>query len=251
MKPLQHARITAHRYGGEWQDWIAVHNWVDRSKMVFPSVQHRIFLHSDFGEWLAEQVWGTSVQASDGTVVATRDLFRDHQTEDLGRVVSLIEWLNEVDRPYWLRRQRSPRYLEPVREEPLAGLAARWGGSPDDYHSLVAFFDQARQFAPEQAEIADLITHNSFGIFLAEELFGCALYPSQNDHTAAAPPLISTRSVAEDLVYARIGSIPPAGHLAAHVRLKLWMRGTGVYPALRQRLAFERQKNQCGRQRRA
>jgi hypothetical protein len=22
MKPLQHARITAHRYGGEWQDWI-------------------------------------------------------------------------------------------------------------------------------------------------------------------------------------------------------------------------------------
>jgi hypothetical protein len=25
MKPLQHARITAHRYGGEWQDWIAIH----------------------------------------------------------------------------------------------------------------------------------------------------------------------------------------------------------------------------------
>jgi hypothetical protein len=32
MKPLQHARITAHRYGGEWRDWIAIHDWIDRSK---------------------------------------------------------------------------------------------------------------------------------------------------------------------------------------------------------------------------
>lgn len=40
MKPLQHARITAHRYGGEWQDWITLHDWIDRSKMIFPSMQH-------------------------------------------------------------------------------------------------------------------------------------------------------------------------------------------------------------------
>ena len=33
MKPLQHARITGRRYGGEWQDWIAIHDWIDRSKI--------------------------------------------------------------------------------------------------------------------------------------------------------------------------------------------------------------------------
>ena len=57
MKPLQHARITAHRHGGVWQDWLAFHDWIDRSKSVFPSMQHRLFLHSDFGAWLAEQRW--------------------------------------------------------------------------------------------------------------------------------------------------------------------------------------------------
>jgi hypothetical protein len=34
MKPLQHTRITAHRCGGKWQGWIAVHDWIDRSKMM-------------------------------------------------------------------------------------------------------------------------------------------------------------------------------------------------------------------------
>ncbi len=78
MKPLQHARITARRYGGEWQDWIAIHDWIDRSKAIFPSMQHRMFLHSDFGEWLAVKIHGEAIRSKSGTVVTTRDLFRDH-----------------------------------------------------------------------------------------------------------------------------------------------------------------------------
>ncbi len=89
MKPLHHARITAHRYGGEWQNWIAIHDWIDRSKAIFPSVQHRMFHHSDFGECLAVRIHGETIEAGDGTVIPTRDLFRDHQVGDLGRVVTL------------------------------------------------------------------------------------------------------------------------------------------------------------------
>jgi len=112
MKPLQHARITAHRYGGEWQDWIAIHDWIDRSKAIFPSMQHRMFLHSDFGEWLVVRIHGGAIKAKDGTVIPTRFLFRDHQFEDLGRVVTLAEWLSEVDTDYWTRRRKPPRQLE-------------------------------------------------------------------------------------------------------------------------------------------
>ncbi len=89
MKPLQHAHITAHRFGGEWRDWIAIHDWIDRSKAIFPSMQHRMFLHSDFGERLAVRIHGEAIGAEDGTVIPTRNLFRDHQVEDLGRVVTL------------------------------------------------------------------------------------------------------------------------------------------------------------------
>lgn len=251
MKPLQHARITAHRYGGHWQDWIAIHDWIDRSKMIFPSMQHRMFLHSDFGEWLTVRIHGDSVTANDGTVVCTGDLFRDHQVEDLGRVVSLSEWLREIDVDYWSRRRQPPRQLGLVRGDAATGLAARWGGVPADYSALIEFFDKPREFAPEHPEAAAMITHNSFGIFLAEELLGTALPLTHHNERLSTSPIASTRAAAEDLVYARLGSIPPAGHLASRVRLKLWMRGADVYPALRQRRACDRRKNQCGQQRRA
>ncbi len=234
MKPLQHARITAHRYGGEWQDWIRLHDWIDRSKMIFPSMQHRMFLHSDFGEWLTIQIHGEFVEAADSTVVATRELFRDHQVEDVGRVVPLSEWLREIDEEYWKRRRPPPRRLELIRDKPAQGLAARWGGVPEDYQALLAFFDMPRAFAPEQAEAADLITHNSFGIFLAEELLGTTLSLSAVG-ASPSPSYISTRSAAEDLVYARLGFIPAAGNLAARTRLKRWMCGSKVVGALRAR----------------
>jgi len=240
MKPLQHARITAHRYGGEWQDWIAIHDWIDRSKAIFPSMQHRMFLHSDFGEWLAVRIHGEAIEAKDGTINSTRDLFRDHQVEDLGRVVTLAEWLHEIDADYWARRRKPPRQLEQIREEPAEGLAARWGGVPDDYLALIGFFDKPSEFAPDNPNAAALITHNSFGIFLAEELLGTIIPLTETNNSPQFPQIISTRSAAEDIVYARIGSIPPAGNLAARIRLKLWMCGTEVSAALKTRRTNER-----------
>jgi hypothetical protein len=240
MKPLQHARITAHRYGGEWQDWIALHDWIDRSKAIFPSMQHRMFIHSDFGEWLAIRFHGESISAKDGAVISTRDLFRDHQVEDLGRVVTLAEWLHEVDADYWARRRKPPRQLEQIREEPAEGLATRWGGVLNNYLALIDFFDKPREFAPDNPDAAALITHNSFGIFLAEELLGTVITLTETNGQSQFPQIISTRSAAEDLVYARIGSIPPAGNLAAQTRLRLWMCGTEVGAALKARLKNER-----------
>jgi hypothetical protein len=234
MKPLQHARITAHRFSGKWQDRIAIHDWIDRSKAIFPSMQHRMLLHSDFGEWLAIRIHGEKIWAEDGTFISTRDLFRDHQMEDLGRVVILAEWLREIDAVYWTRRRRPPRQLEQITENPAEGLAARWGGVPDDYLALIDFFDKPSEFAPENPAAA-MITHNSFGIFLAEELLGTTITLTETGDSRRFPQIISTRSAAEDLVYARIGSIPPAGNLAAHTRLKLWMCGTEVRAALKTR----------------
>jgi hypothetical protein len=245
MKPLQHAHITAHRYGGQWQDWIAFHDWIDRSKAIFPSMQHRMFLHSDFGRWLALMVFGEFIESGDGLQVPTDDLFCDHQIEDLGRVVTLSEWLRETDAVYWERRLQPPRYLEQIREEPAEGLARRWGGMPDDYRSLIEFFDKPCEFAPDSHESAAMITHNSFGIFLAEELLGTTISLTNQNNPQRSPQLISTRSAAEGLVYARIGSIPPAGNLAAHTKLKLWMRGTEVGSALMARRKIEQPASRC------
>jgi len=208
-------------------------------------MQHRMFLHSDFGEWLTVRIHGGAIKAADGVAVSTRDLFRDHQVEDLGRIVSLPEWLRETDLEYWKRRHQPPRQLEQIREEPAKGLAARWGGTPDDYLALLEFFDKPRELAPDNPGAADLITHNSFGIFLAEELLGTTIVLSAQTCSGNQPQFISTRSAAEDLVYARIGSIPPAGNLAAHTKLKLWMCGTEVCASLKARRTNERSAIEC------
>jgi VWA-like domain (DUF2201)/Domain of unknown function (DUF6915)/Putative metallopeptidase domain len=157
MKPLQHARITAHRYVGCWQDWITIHDWIDRSKAIFPSMQHRMFLHSDFGEWLAVRIHGEAIGAEEGTVISTRDLFRDHQVEDLGRVVPLAEWLREIDADFWTRRREPPRHLEQIREEPAEGLAARWGGVPGDYLALIDFFNKPCEITPDNSDAAAIL----------------------------------------------------------------------------------------------
>jgi uncharacterized protein DUF6915 len=148
--------------------------------------------------------------------------------------------LHEVDADYWARRRKPPRPLEQVREEPAQELATRWGGVPDNYLALIDFFDKPRKFAPDNPDAAALITHNSFGIFLAEELLGTVITLTETNGPRQFPQVISTRSAAEDLVYARIGSIPPAGNLAAHTRLRLWMCGTEVGSALKARLKNER-----------
>jgi hypothetical protein len=86
-----------------------------------------------------------------------------------------------------------------------------------------------------------MITHNSFGIFLAEELLGTAMTLTEAENSRRPTRIISTRSAAEDLVYARIGSIPPAGNLAAHGKSKLWMFGSEVRSALRARSKNKRE----------
>jgi hypothetical protein len=82
-------------------------------------------LHSDFGQWLASEVFGEFMESSNGVQAPTVELFLDHQIEDLGRMVTLSAWLRETDAGYWKRRLQPPRYLEQVREEPAAGLARR------------------------------------------------------------------------------------------------------------------------------
>jgi hypothetical protein len=64
MKPLQHARITVHRYGGGWQDWIAIHDWIDRSKAVFPSMPG----------WMFDRVTCAAMPSADHPAVGIKHL---------------------------------------------------------------------------------------------------------------------------------------------------------------------------------
>ena len=72
--PLMHARSSARKYGGEFEDYIHIHKWFDSTKGHFPNFKHRAILHNSFGMLLAEQVFGDYVTNSDGKMIEVRQI---------------------------------------------------------------------------------------------------------------------------------------------------------------------------------
>jgi len=82
MKPYYHARLSVKKYGGKLEDYLPIHNFIDSSKAALADVRHRAIMHSSFGCFLVEQVFGVTMTNSDGKIVNCRDLAEDHVQED-------------------------------------------------------------------------------------------------------------------------------------------------------------------------
>lgn len=102
MKPLIHAKISVKRYGGCVEDYLHVHNFIDSSKVAMPDVRHRAILHSSFGCFLAEQMFGVYLVNSEGKEVSVRDIAEEHVQEDLGYIPTIENWLEELPLKPWM-----------------------------------------------------------------------------------------------------------------------------------------------------
>jgi hypothetical protein len=102
MKPFQHAKNSAKKHGGKWEDYIKIHDFIDSSKAAMPDMRHRAALHSAFGIFLVEQVFGTVIENSEGKKVCTRDLAEDHVIEDLGFIPTLEHWFKNMTMQDWM-----------------------------------------------------------------------------------------------------------------------------------------------------
>lgn len=83
MKPWSHARGSAKRWGGTPEAYLAIHDFIDQTKIAMPDLRHRAVLHNAFGCFLVERVFG-HVRDVDGKQVSTRDIAEQHIIEDLG-----------------------------------------------------------------------------------------------------------------------------------------------------------------------
>lgn len=101
--PYYHAKSSAKRFGGVTEDYIELHQWFDQTKAHLADARHRAILHSSFGIYMAEQVFGTViVRKSDGKSVPTRMLGEQHVLEDMGRIPTLHDWLQELPLRSWM-----------------------------------------------------------------------------------------------------------------------------------------------------
>jgi hypothetical protein len=102
MKPLLHANISRKQHGGNIDDYLPIHNFIDSTKAAMPDVRHRAILHSAFGCFLVEQVFGTYITNSDGKKVSTRDIAEEHIIQDLGFIPTLEKYLNNMQLQQWM-----------------------------------------------------------------------------------------------------------------------------------------------------
>ena len=94
--------------------------------------------------------------------------------------------------------------------------AKKWGGTPQDYLAIHQWFDSTKGHLADNRH--RLILHNSFGIALAEQVFGPAITNSSGRRVFVRE--IGAQHVLEDL-----GFIPTLAECLAETPLRPWMVG--------------------------
>jgi hypothetical protein len=109
MKPHLHARISVKQHGGNVDDYMAIHEFLDHSKSSVADVRHRSMLHSSWGIYVVSQVFGNLIINSDGKEVSTRDIAEEHVIQDLGFIPSMDDWLKTMTIEPWMSGTRKTR----------------------------------------------------------------------------------------------------------------------------------------------
>lgn len=106
MKPFIHAKASVSKYGGKPEDYLPIHDFLDCSKATHADLRHRAILHNSLGPYLAEQVFGHNIINSDGKEISVRDVCEDHIIQDLDFIPSVTDWLNHMEKPWWMGGRR-------------------------------------------------------------------------------------------------------------------------------------------------
>ena len=109
--PYDHALSSADLFGGEPEDYLAIHHWFDASKESFCDFRHRAMRHHAQGIFECERVFGTTITNRTGRKVPVRYIGEQHVMEDCGgRVPSLSDWLSQIQPQPWMARKGRVRH---------------------------------------------------------------------------------------------------------------------------------------------
>ena len=130
MNPYHHALSSAARFGGEAEDYLALHQWLDESKAFVPDFRHRALRHHAEGVFLLERLFGATLTNSAGRVVPVRFIGEQHVKEDLGRIPTVQDWLTHLAPAPWMLARGKLLYCDNVEVE--AAAQAKGGASPGE-----------------------------------------------------------------------------------------------------------------------
>lgn len=104
-KPYIHAESSARKYGGKPEDYLEIHNLMDKSKGSIADSRHRALTHNSwFLSEILERIFGVVITNSDGRKVSVRDIGEQHILEDFGGrfIPSAQDYLQEIELQEWM-----------------------------------------------------------------------------------------------------------------------------------------------------
>lgn len=122
--PYHHAVSSAKRWGGRPEDYQAIHDWFDESKMMMADFRHRALRHHAEGIFMCERIFGHTITISTGRVVPVRWIGEQHVKEDLGFIPSMQDWFKHIQPERWMGEP--PVRLEPLLEKIENGDEKHW-----------------------------------------------------------------------------------------------------------------------------
>ncbi len=236
MKPLQHAQISQKTYGGKWQDYIEVHNFLDSSKATCAHFKHRFLLHHAEGIELGVRIFGETLKNCENQEIQVRQLLTDHLIEDVGRVISVEDWArdllpDESDSFYkFLAKKRGQ--IEADRVPGENELLDSFNLSKKDRAAVKNLLSFPLENSVHPAAL--LISHNSFAIYVAERILGCAFVKAIEKtvgENAKNKHLVAVREIFERVIFLRMKMIYSPAEIAARTASREWMRGADASKA--------------------
>lgn len=106
-KPLLHAQSSARKFGGTWEDYIDIHEFLDSSKAVIADNRHRALTHNSwFIATVIPRVFGeVFARKSDGSLISSRDIAELHVLEDYRKkfIPSASDFLSRIPFESWMQ----------------------------------------------------------------------------------------------------------------------------------------------------
>lgn len=111
-KSITHAKSSARKFGGKWEDYIEIHDFMDSSKGAVPDNSHRILTHQSW--FIApngplEKCFGKFLTNSDGKEIPIRSIGEQHIMEDFnGMIPTVQDYLMSIVYEDWFHGKGKP-----------------------------------------------------------------------------------------------------------------------------------------------
>lgn len=103
MNSWYHSKSSAKKWGGEPEDYLEIHTFIDSSKQVIGDSRHRSIYHHTLGVFLCAKIFGDTIEVGTKKVrVPVREIAERHIIEDLGWLPSPSDYIKNMSLNTWM-----------------------------------------------------------------------------------------------------------------------------------------------------